>query len=69
MFFKFKYSDGKDKILLLVGTIFAFGAAGVYPLMFFAYGKVVNTFVDLEKWRVINSTEFQNTTFNQSDFW
>ncbi|RNA02698.1 Multidrug resistance [Brachionus plicatilis] len=56
LFELFQYSDIKDKFLLLIGCITAFGSACVYPLMFFLYGQVASTFIDQEKFNRLNST-------------
>ena len=43
-----------DKLLILVGVLSAFLAAGIYPLMFVMYGAVAGTLVDYQKYRIMN---------------
>jgi hypothetical protein len=58
-----------DKILLLVGTIFSFLAAGVYPLMFFMYGRIASTFIDLQKEQILESLNITIGNLNATGFW
>lgn len=65
----FKYGDTKDKILLIIGCIAAFGSACVYPLMFFLYGKVASTLIDQEKLNRLNSTNISTSLFNNNSWY
>ena len=44
----FRYSDRLDKLLMLIGTIFACGSGGMYAVIFVFYGRVVTTFLEVE---------------------
>lgn len=45
---------------MIIGILAALGSAGIYPLMFLAYGKVASTLVDLDKNKILNDTSHFN---------
>ena len=40
----FKFADGADKFLLLIGIIFSICCGAIFPLMFVVFGTVSNVF-------------------------
>nr|UOU03327.1 ATP-binding cassette subfamily B1-like 12 [Brachionus rubens] len=60
----FRYSDKLDKVLLIIGTIAAFASAGIYPMMFYMYGKVAGTFIDQQRENYLNKTNLTNVLPN-----
>jgi hypothetical protein len=50
-----KYCDNIDYLLLFVGFVASLAAAAIYPLMFLMYGEVAGTFIDLEKYKILNN--------------
>lgn len=55
----FRYADVIDYILIVVGTFCALGSAGIFPLMFYAYGDASSAFVDYE---ASKNNKISNTT-------
>lgn len=49
-----------DKILLIVGTISALIAGGIYQLMFLIYGNVAGVLVDYQTFRQGTTTTITN---------
>jgi hypothetical protein len=41
---------------MIIGIIGAFGAASIYPLMFYLYGKVAGVFVDYKIYEKLQSS-------------
>ena len=64
-FFKFKYADNTDVVLLILGVFAALASAGLYPMMFFFYGKIAGTLVDYEKYRKKLELNLTSDQFSQ----
>ncbi|UJR19545.1 hypothetical protein I4U23_022675 [Adineta vaga] len=56
----YKFADGFDICLMIIGTIAAFASGGCFPLLLFVYQQVTDALVNYGKLQYIQEMNFQN---------
>lgn len=59
---KFKFATWFDITLMITGCLAAVGASGLYPLMFYGYGRAAGVFIDYTRNQRNSSNSSSNKT-------